>query len=176
MVIQSKHCFLKSARLKSQNVAFTIVDWTTLLLPQFVDQPEGSILSGLLIGQSNYLHPTQSHHRDQWLYTEFCGRIHAEFCKFRTIICSSKTYSLIKAFVYLASIKTFIQNLKSPTQRTDEIQPYEAQQRMNYQLASPYEICSASAIIILATSNSHNSYTFQASSLKFCMKVHLDNL
>ena len=54
IIIQSKHCFLKSARLKSQNLAFTIVDWKTLLIPQFVDQSEGIILSGLLIGQSSY--------------------------------------------------------------------------------------------------------------------------
>ena len=34
----------------------------------------------------------------------------------------------------------------------------------------------ASKLPIFDTSNSHNSYTFKARSLKFCMDVHLDNL
>ena len=60
------------------NPIFDLKRYTTT--GQLVDQSEASILSGILIGQSNYLHRTQSRDRDQSFVAEFMQRfVHSEF-------------------------------------------------------------------------------------------------
>ena len=54
------------------NPIFDLKRYTTT--GQLVDQSEASISSGILIGQSNYLHHTQSCNRDQSFVAEFMQR------------------------------------------------------------------------------------------------------
>ena len=60
------------------NPIFDLKRYTTT--GQLVDQSEASISSGILIGQSNYLHRTQSCDRDQSFVAEFMQRfVNSEF-------------------------------------------------------------------------------------------------